>query len=431
MIVLLVVTGLLAGCTKEKEKSGSGDASGEKAEIVFWQPDLANWQPMYKELVQKFEDSHPNIKVKMANIPEEGYFEKLNTAFAAGKGPDMWVGWKATNEFDRGYIQPIDEFIKLDNWDMSQYFQPITELRLKGADGHYYGLPRDYSSAVVLYNKDLFDAAQVPYPKDNWTVDEFRSISQKLTNKEKKIYGNDLVTSSAWVDGTPLIWSFGTDLISEDGLKVKGILDSPETIKMYELAQQIMKDGSVLPSSIAETMTGDNGAFGSGNVGMSIGTLWGFNSLKDLPFKWGAVSFPHVEGQQEYSWSDIVSWYMNAKSKNKKATWEFMKFMSSTEISKEVTSSMTWGPPIPKIWEDEKLLDNEVLKVFYEQGKKPTKTPVYVRNNSYNAIESMLIQSYTDTVNPLKGVEMKAPKDVLSKAVDEIQKKLDEEQKAK
>ncbi|MBW7456905.1 ABC transporter substrate-binding protein [Paenibacillus sepulcri] len=427
LIVCLLVLGLLAGCMKDSNGSGSGG----KTEIVFWQPDLANWQPLYEKLVKKFEESHPDIRIKMANIPEEGYFEKLNTAFAAGKGPDMWVGWYPGNEFDRGYIQPIDEFIEASGWDMNQYFQPITDLRLKGADGHYYGLPRDYSSSVVLYNKDLFDAAQVPYPTEDWTVDDFRSIAKSLTNEEKKVFGTDIATGDSLLTGTPLVWNYGGDMISEDGLTVKGVLDSPETMKAYELGQQLMKDGSVLPSSISETMTGDNGAFGSGTVGMTMGTLWGYNSLKDVTFKWGAVSFPKVPGGEDYAWADIVSWFMNAKSKHKEATWEFMKFMSSTEIGQDVAEELTWGPPIPKIWEDQKLLDNEALKVFYDQGAKPTKKPVYVRNNAYDDITSDMTQTYTDIVNPLKGVEMKSPGDVLPQAAEEMQKKLDEAQTVK
>jgi ABC-type glycerol-3-phosphate transport system substrate-binding protein len=72
--------------------TASAAKSGETTEIVFWQLDGPTWMPLYKDLIKKFEDSHPDIKVKMTNIPEEGYFEKLNTAFAAGKGPDMWGG---------------------------------------------------------------------------------------------------------------------------------------------------------------------------------------------------------------------------------------------------------------------------------------------------------------------------------------------------
>ncbi|MFB9277677.1 ABC transporter substrate-binding protein [Cohnella cellulosilytica] len=427
LVALTLVFGILSGCTKGKSEgnsSGSSNDSGTQTEIVFWQPDLANWQPLYNKLVKKFEESHPTIKVKMTNIPEDGYFEKLNTAFAAGKGPDIWVGWYATDEFDRGYIAPIDEFIEADDWDMSQYFQPIVDLRLKGADGKHYGLPRDYSSYVFLYNKDLFDKAQIPYPTDDWTFEEFRNIAKQLTDADSQTYGTDIV-SDGWGD-SPLLWSLGGDMISDDGWTVKGILDSPQTVKWFELGQQLVNDGSSLPTSIAETMTGDNGPFGSGKVAISIGSMWGYNSLKDLPFEFGAVSYPQIPGSENYGWADVVSWFMNAKSKHQLETWQFMKFMSSTEIAQEVVEEMTWGPPIPSIWVDQKLIEDDVLKVFYDQGKRPTKTPTYVRSNSWQAIENSVMGISTDTLLPLKGTPLKDPQEVLSKAADEIQKILDE-----
>ena len=48
-------------------------------------------------------------------------------------------------------------------------------------DGKQYLLPKDFSPLAVYYNKKLFDAAGVAYPKDGWTWDEFLDTAQKLT----------------------------------------------------------------------------------------------------------------------------------------------------------------------------------------------------------------------------------------------------------
>lgn len=435
-LAFVLILGVLAGCGSNNKGSESNDAgagatnsadSGETVEIVFWQLDGPDSQPVYKDLVKKFEDKHPNIKVKMTNIPEEGYFEKLNAAFASGTGPDMWGGWYSPDEFDRGYIASIDEFIEKDSYDMNQYFQPITGLRLKGKDGKYYGLPRDMSNSLLFYNKDLFDKYKVPYPTEGWTLEEFKEKAKLLTHKEENIYGTDLFTSDLnAITGNPILWNMGSDVISDDGLTVKGYLDSPETIKWFEFTQSVVKDGSDLPSSVSQTV-GEGGAFASGVVAMSPGWLWGFNSMKESPFKWGAVPYPKPEGSQHnYAWSETVSWYMNAKSKNKEATWEFMKYMSGEEVGAEVAKNFTWGPPMPKIWEDNGLANDEVLKVFLEQAKLETKAPSYDRHRTWYEASPAFVQAYIDIVKPLEGQEMKDPKVVLPQVADEMQKKIDE-----
>ena len=57
---------------------------------------------------------------------------------------------------------------------------PQTLEAYKTPDG-YYGLPRDFQTIVLFYNKDMFDAAGVAYPTADWTYDDLRNAAKKLT----------------------------------------------------------------------------------------------------------------------------------------------------------------------------------------------------------------------------------------------------------
>ena len=48
-------------------------------------------------------------------------------------------------------------------------------------DGKSSFLTKDYSPLAIYYNKDLFDKAGVPYPKDGWTWEDFQDTAVKLT----------------------------------------------------------------------------------------------------------------------------------------------------------------------------------------------------------------------------------------------------------
>ena len=56
-------------------------------------------------------------------------------------------------------------------------------------------LPQNLSSLVVYYNRDLFDAAGVPYPEAGWTWAEFLDAAKALT---RDIDGDGLPTSMVW-----------------------------------------------------------------------------------------------------------------------------------------------------------------------------------------------------------------------------------------
>ncbi|MBX6354026.1 MAG: sugar ABC transporter substrate-binding protein, partial [Thermoflavifilum sp.] len=258
------------------EASASKSSQLPPQTIRFWEPDIASWQPLYKQLVDAFEKTHPTITVKLVNIPQSGFTQKLNTAFASGQGPDVFCWFYSRDMYAKGFIQPLDSYIKRDHWNMNQYFQPITNLRTKGLDGHYYGLPRDVSIDTVFYNKNLFDKYHVPYPKPGWTWADFERIAKELTHPKDNVYGTDMTSSDWWLEGYPWVWDYGSDMISEDGWNVQGKLDSKGVIKATEFAQKMAKDGSVVPSSLAQTFgSGDYADLLSGKVGMVQGTLWG------------------------------------------------------------------------------------------------------------------------------------------------------------
>ena len=42
----------------------------------------------------------------------------------------------------------------------------------------YFGLPRDFQTIVLYYNKAMFDAAGVAYPTEDWTWDDLRTTAK-------------------------------------------------------------------------------------------------------------------------------------------------------------------------------------------------------------------------------------------------------------
>lgn len=57
------------------------------------------------------------------------------------------------------------------------------------ACGKQYGVPGNFSNVVLIYNKDLFDQAEIKYPNNDWTWNDAIEACQKIHALGKDIYG--------------------------------------------------------------------------------------------------------------------------------------------------------------------------------------------------------------------------------------------------
>ena len=110
-------------------------------------------------------------------------------------------------------------------------------------DGTAYGIPRDFDTIALYYNKDLFDKAGVEYPTADWTWDDLRAAAEKLTVKE----GDN---TTQW--GTPrrmngqqnwynLIWQNEGEILNED--QTEALLDEAATCEALQFAGDFHHDG--------------------------------------------------------------------------------------------------------------------------------------------------------------------------------------------
>lgn len=166
--------------------SGSGEnnttAGGEteKVEITyaFWgsEEEAANTQ----EVLDIYNASQDRTHVTAVAILWEAYMEKLNTMAAGGNLPDCGLMSEA------GVLQFAEMGLLA---DVSSMYDDAEEKPMASATYTYQGKEIAYASAnnslVMYYNKDMFDAAGVPYPpanaEDAWTWEEFVDVAKKLT----------------------------------------------------------------------------------------------------------------------------------------------------------------------------------------------------------------------------------------------------------
>ncbi len=140
-----------------------------------------NQLPAHEQIIEAFEAENPGIDVEIQVVPWANYWDRLQTTLAGGDAYDVF--WMNGPNFpvyaSRGVLMNLQSRVDDEEIDLSSY--PEALVNLYSYDGEVYGLPKDFDTIGLYYNKDLFDAAGLEYPDDTWTWDDLRAAAETLT----------------------------------------------------------------------------------------------------------------------------------------------------------------------------------------------------------------------------------------------------------
>ena len=176
---------LAGGVAAASAMSGCGDtaATGDTTEIDYWLWDALQL-PAYSAAIDLFMEQNPDIFVRITQMGWDDYWTKLTASFVAEAGPDAFTDHLARfPEFVRlGVITPLDGLGPIAELDPGQFQEGLQEL-WTGQDGKRYGVPKDYDTIAILYDKGLLDAEGLS-PEDleglEWNPEDGGSFEQML-----------------------------------------------------------------------------------------------------------------------------------------------------------------------------------------------------------------------------------------------------------
>lgn len=330
---LTVIIGIIvvAGCSKDDAASGDG-----KVEITygFWDK---NQVSAVEEIIKLFNETYPNIKVKTELTPYGQYFQKLETAATGGALPDvMWMNGAHVNQYAEGkVILPISDLAKEDNFSLDNY--PKSLIDLYTVEGKVYGIPKDYDTIGFWYNKKIFDEAGIPYPDETWDWTKLKEVAEKLTNKEKGIWGfaSTIANQEGYYN---FIWQNEGEIISEGG-KSAGF-NQPETIEALEYYTSFIKEG-LSPTQAQMTETAASELFSSGKIGMMLDGPWMVPEYKKNPdLNVTVLPKGKTRAVAIHGLSNVIA----ANTKHKDAAWKFVQFLGSKEAAEVYAKTGTVIP---------------------------------------------------------------------------------------
>ena len=106
--------------------------------------------------------ANPNINIKITQFGWDDYWSKLTNGFIAGDAPDVFTDHlsKYPEFVSQQQLVPLDDTLTKDGFNVDQYQAGLADL-WKGQDGKRYGLPKDFDTIAIFYNKKLVADAGV------------------------------------------------------------------------------------------------------------------------------------------------------------------------------------------------------------------------------------------------------------------------------
>lgn len=337
-LFLIIFLALNLNCGDNKKEDGS------EVTIKFWHSFVISTIPALNELITKFENENPGIKIDAQYIPTgDALIQKLITSVQSNTAPD--ISWLRSDYMEdlaeADAIYKMEDFINGENGvhqeDLDDIYPAL--IQLASWKGTLYSMPMEATNLALLYNKDMFKKAGLDPEKPPKDWNELYEYSKKLTFDSNNDGNLDQIgffvpvypaagPQYGWMiwNFLPFLWQAGGYVVTEDQSKV--IYNSEAGVEALNLWKNLYND-----MKLNVFTTDYDIAFASKRLAMAIDGPWNLPRFEELlkNVDWAFAPLPAGPEKQA---TIIGGEYLGIfkQSKNPDAAWKFLKWMIQPEV---------------------------------------------------------------------------------------------------
>lgn len=324
VLTAILVLSVFAGC-------GSKKTGPVELTLQLW--DEAQ-QSVIQENVDKFNAAHEGeIHVTIEQIPWGTYWTKLDASLETDEAPDVfWMNVYVYKYADAGLLEPLDAYIKKDNFDTGIYAQG--RLNAYNLSGVQYALPKGLDTVAVALNTEIFSRYGVDLPKEGWTWDDMRAIATQLKDAIAAAGGSEypivmeLDAQPSWMN---FLYQNGGYFLSDDG-KTTGVAEAASKDAVQQVVD-LMANGQMAPYSVLSETKGTD-LFISGQAGIVFIGSWKSSVLESSTLAENGniqlIQMPKMAVNNSCNMGGL-GYVMSSRCENKDAAWELIKYITGPE----------------------------------------------------------------------------------------------------
>jgi len=361
----------------------------------------------------------PGVTVKVEVLPFDQLFQQIQVRLSSNSAsPDvMYVDGPVVASYGaQNFLAPMDSYFNKAELDA---FIPAV-LKTSYYQKKLLATPVCSSSMVLYYNKDLLQKAGVPIPggdpANRLTYEQLAQYAQKATVRQGgrvTSWGLTFHQADKPYQLLPLVQSLGGEAIGEDGLSVKGVIDSPAWVKAMQYYGDLHNKLGVSPKGNVDGWQ----LFQSGKAAFFIGVPYFGGSSPDAAkkFNWGFAPNPYFAGGVPVTTTDCWHIGVNKNSANIAASADFVKYLTNGKGQDIYWQQGQLDPVLKRhveIVKTDKKYQNSVARLAAQEAVTTAQgRPV---TPGYNEYQDVLTQAMANIRNG------QAPKAALSTAADQI-----------
>jgi multiple sugar transport system substrate-binding protein len=328
----LILTAVLLGCRPSDSRGTisirfSGYA-GNPAETALMQ-----------KLVRDFNRAQTGIHARYEPVPG-AYYPKVLTMLASGTAPDvLYLDILYFKPFlsKRKILRPLDDLLATSATQPADFIPSLLDAFSDG--GTIYGIPKDFNTLGLYYNRESFERAGLDAPDASWDLEHFRQAAIALTRLDgrRPQYGFALAPDTA-DRFLPIAFMEGARLFGPDG---RCTIASPEGIRALEFYAGLKRvdRAAVFPSEVGSSWSGDT--FGRQDAAMAFEGSWLTPYLQTtfplLPY--GVASLPKgPAGRSNFLFT--VAYVIPQSSRHVEAAWKLIEFLTSEDAQSQITFAL-------------------------------------------------------------------------------------------
>lgn len=317
------------------------------------------------KVIAAFEAANPGITVEATRYASNAndLQTALTTAIAGGDVPDTArLDIILVPQFaSRGALMQLDGVMTdFDKIASDAFPGPLSTNKW---NGHYYGLPQDTNTQVLVYSKESFKAAGIDAAPT--TIDEFVADACKMSDKTKETYGYAEGGTYFWAPA-PLFYAMGGKVTDDANMTATGYINGPESAAAFTMLKNLYDQGCMSPNLLGGGIATDAGT-GTGIYGMIIDGPWMVDIYKanypDFQYDFALIPAGKTGTSSVVGGEDVV---ILDGSKNKEAAAKWVAYLMSADAQK-MMAQVGVMPTLSSLTGDASL--PAYFSVFMEQLK--------------------------------------------------------------
>lgn len=288
-------------------------------EVVFWTLQMNDFAPYINGVIKDFETENPDIKIKWVDVPfSEG--EKRTLASVLSDNPPDLVNLNPDFSSTLAHKGALYE-IPADK--TKQFNQEI--LNALKTNGKIYSIPWYATSAITIYNKDLFNKAKLAVPQ---TYSELMTAAPKIRQKN-----GAYITLPAITENDTML-----KILNKYGISNAFDINSKQSVKVFVMFKNLYTDNLIPKETVTMTLQEALEKYMSENIAL-IGAGANFlNMIKEnAPSTYSKTDVaPQIVGEIGQNDFSLMNFVIPLRAKHKEEALKFALFLTNDKNQLEL-----------------------------------------------------------------------------------------------